>query len=218
MIQIYNYDVLNYFSGSSYARENPLQAGTYLMPARTTTDPPPVVADHQIAKWGGAAWSVDVDYRGTWYDIDTQARIDVWHAGEPQPTNTTDVVPPPGEPTWVFTGSVWERTLEVAKQEKKNEILTAYDAAIETPVVYDGHSYLTNAEFVTLLEVGIEVQAGMVDVYDITHNTYQLTEVNAKQLRDALYTTRLWLVLARESKLKAVDDASDIPTVDGISW
>ena len=218
MIQVYNYDVLNYFTGSSYAQENPVQPGTYLMPARTTVDPPPVVADHQIAKWDGAAWVLDVDYRGTWYDVDTQSRTDVWHPGEPQPANTTDVAPPAGEPTWVFTGSVWERTLEVAKEEKREEINAAYYAAINIPVVYDGHSYIATAEFVTLLETAIEVQTGMVDVYDIDHNTYQMTEINAKGLRDALYTSRIWLVLAREGHLKAVDDASDIPTVDGISW
>ena len=218
MIQVYSYDVLNYFTGSSYAQENPVNPGTYLMPARTTTDPPPVVADHQIAKWGGAGWVLDVDYRGTWYDIDTQSRTDVWHPGEPQPTNTTDVSPPAGEPTWRFTGAAWERTLEVAKEEKAVEITAAYETAINTPVLYDGHQYIATAEFVTLLETAVEVQTGMVDVYDTIHNTYQLTEVNAKGLRDALYTARILLLLVREGHLKAIDDASDIPTVDAISW
>ena len=220
MQEIYHYDIHGFYTTSSFARENPISPGEYLYPARSTNDPPPTVGANQIPRWTAGAWAVDVDYRGKWYDVDTQAEIHVWDAGEPQPTNTTSVPPPANEPTWVYTGTAWERTLDVAKQEKTQQILDAFDIAKEATYNYNGHDYSIKDLFVLLLLTGVELNdgAGMVMVYDVDHNVLALTKPDAQTLVEGVYAASLSLTINRETKLKAINDAADIPTVDAISW
>lgn len=220
MQEIYNFNLQGYYTTMSYARENPMYPGEYLYPARTTPDPPPSVGANQIPRRVSGAWTVDVDYRGSWYDVDTQATIEVWDAGEPQPPNTTNVIPPPNEPTWVFTGTVWERTLTVAKEEKYDEITDAFGVAKEATYSFSGHEYSLKDAFVLLLVGSLDVtdSGGMVSVYDDEHVIITLTKPDAQDLLEGIYTTSIALTLNRETKYREIVDASDIPTVDGISW
>ena len=222
MLQIYNYDLQGYYTTSSFARENPLVPGEYLMPARSTASPPPSVNVNQIAKWSGNAWSVDIDYRGKWYDVDTQTELAVWDAGEPQPSNTTSVMPPANEPTWVFTGSVWERTLDVAKAEKTAEMWQTFDTSKETyTVAYNGRNYTISDLFVSLLLGGITIAAmpgSMVSVYAVDHEVVNLTKTETQDLLDLVYSTSIALTIQREDRLHQIMVAGDIPTVDAISW
>lgn len=218
MITVYSYDVSGYYVGETIAREDPKSPGHYLMPARTTTDPPPSILPNEVPKWLGNAWTTVEDYRGIWYDVDTQQQYQVWEPDEPQPPNTTSVAPPPNEPSWVFTGTVWERTLEVAKTEKRMEIGLAYDTARTTPVSYDGKTYDPTDVFMLFVLSSTEVGGGMQDVFDLDHNTFQLDNIAMQGLRDQVFNTAKALVLNREQKLKVIDDASDISTVDAIQW
>ena len=218
MITVYSYDALGVYVGETIAREDPLAPGTYIMPGKTTTAPPPAVGANEAAVWNGTVWSIQTDARGTWYNIYNQAPTHIFDVGEPAPADATRIAPPPQSPYWQFNGAVWERTLDAAKGEKGDEIRADYDAAIEAPISINGHDYRLTGEFIALLEVAIEVQSGMVDVYDVEHNTFQVTQVDAQSLRDALYLGRLSEVLRRETALKAVADATDISTVDAISY
>lgn len=220
MQEIYNYDIHGFYTTMSYARENPMTPGEYLYPARSTNDPPPSVGPNQIPRRHGNAWVVDVDYRGKWYDVDTQAEIAVWDAGEPQPTNTTAVPPPANEPTWVYTGTAWERTLETAKREKTAEILTAFNVAKEATYSFNGHDFSIEDLFVLLVLTGVELSdgSGMITVYDVEHNVLALTKPDAEMLVEGIYAASLSLTLNRETKLKQIADATDISTVDSISW
>ncbi len=220
MRELYNYDVQGYYTTQTYARLNPLVEGGYLYPARSVDVPPPFIGPNQIARWTGTAWAVDVDYRGKWWDVDTQSEVAVWDAGEPQPTNTTNVPPPPNEPNWKFTGTAWERTLEVAKQEKTTEILNGYSQARSTPTTYEGHQYSREDVFILLMLGAIDVTSmgGMVTTFDVDHNIVSLPKPQAEDLRDLVYTQALSMAINRETKLKAIEDATDIATVDAISW
>ena len=216
MITVYSYNVQGHYVGETIAREDPKNPGTYLLPARTTTDTPPATTTREIAVWDGNSWSIEVDWRGKWYDYVTQAVTEVFDVGVLAPEYTTDIPPP--HPYWQFNGSVWERTLATAQEEKIREIHDAYYLAQTGTVTFNGKEYSLRDGFMLLLLSALSSQSGMIDVYDVNHNSFQIDQNEAGHLRDAIYSAGIQMVLNRETKLKAIDDATDVASVDAITW
>ena len=58
-MHLYHYDRDNgIYLGTRPAREDPMQPGTYLVPAHATTIAPPATVKGKVAAFDGAAWTV----------------------------------------------------------------------------------------------------------------------------------------------------------------
>jgi hypothetical protein len=55
----YGYDEQHYYSGEVYRQENPMEPGTWLMPARATEIPPPAIPEGYRAKFTEAGWILE---------------------------------------------------------------------------------------------------------------------------------------------------------------
>ena len=219
MITVYSYDPNGYYTGETSAREDPKTPGHYLLPARTTTVQPPALGANQAAQWTDPTWTIVDDYRGMWYDVATREETQVFTPGIPQPPNSTDVTPPAEHPTWVFTGTVWERTLEVAKVEKRSEIGDAWYATRSADVTYNGVDYpMGKGEFIMSVLGWLSLDEPMTEVFDTNHNTFQIAKPDLEGLRTAIFQYASLNIIHREQKYKAIDDATTIAAVDGITW
>ena len=79
MPMIYSYSSeTGEYTESRIARENPRRPGEAIMPASSTTTPPPSVGPSQVARWTGTAWQVVPDHRGVtyWTPEGEEVRID----------------------------------------------------------------------------------------------------------------------------------------------
>lgn len=53
---VYSYDLRGYYVGPEKAYESPLEPDTFLLPARSTEVPPPVLEPGYRARWNGEEW------------------------------------------------------------------------------------------------------------------------------------------------------------------
>lgn len=63
-MKIYKHDDAGAFCTAGVARENPLEAGEYLVPRNATKTAPPATGEGEVAIFDGAKWSVTEDHRG----------------------------------------------------------------------------------------------------------------------------------------------------------
>ncbi len=68
-MKIYNYDKQGVFINQTTAKENPLETGKYLIPAKATTIAPPDTKDNEVAVFDGGEWQIKTDFRGVGYYI-----------------------------------------------------------------------------------------------------------------------------------------------------
>lgn len=93
---IYRYHPLSgLFIGAEEADESPLEPGVFLIPAHATELPPPPVADHEVAVFAEAAWTLRPDWRGTVYYTADGARHEITALGEIPPADALDAPPAP---------------------------------------------------------------------------------------------------------------------------
>lgn len=74
-MRIYHYDETGMYTHATDARQDPLEAGRFLIPARSVAVAPPEVAEGYRAVWDGSGWQQVVDARGRYYN---QNREEVW--------------------------------------------------------------------------------------------------------------------------------------------
>ncbi|MGE4291387.1 MAG: hypothetical protein AB7E32_04165 [Desulfovibrio sp.] len=123
-MQIYHFDQQNVeYLGASLARPNPLEHGTFLIPANATMVNPPDTAAGRVACWNGTAWVQVEDHRGVAYwlpgdEWDAPARI------------MEDLGPLPDEALLAAP----EKPASVQAEERRAEILVAL-AALDTAAI-----------------------------------------------------------------------------------
>jgi len=77
---------------------DPRNPTAFLVPGNAVVTPPPIVADRQVAIWGGAEWSIVSDHRDEiWYDPEGRAIV-IEELGDPAALGLSPDAPPPPIP------------------------------------------------------------------------------------------------------------------------
>lgn len=100
-MKVYLYDTNNIYCGEYDAQESPLEPGVYIAPSSSTTTPPPVTANKQVAIFKQDKWRVESDYRGeVWYDKATGEEVVITDVGIPPTTLQPAPIPPSSLELW----------------------------------------------------------------------------------------------------------------------
>lgn len=95
-MQIWNYrhDTGEYV-GPSVADADPLAEGVFLLPAFSTSLPPPTPDAGKVAVFINGAWAQEVDHRGEkWWDVDGNEKT-IDKLGDPSALGLSNIEPPP---------------------------------------------------------------------------------------------------------------------------
>jgi hypothetical protein len=195
----------------------------YVVPANSTAITPPGFGANQIPVFdeGLQQWTVENDFRGNWYDPANGALTKIQDIGVTPPPGFVDTPPP--APGYFWDGDSWERTLELAKQQKIFELNDDFNSATSGTVSYLGKDYNFSFEatrrVIALYWMKDHFLSG--DWEFIASDGEVVILLNEPEAR-ALVTTVIDAykpeVLNLYTKLKAVDDAGDVATVDAITY
>lgn len=92
---IYNYHALTReYLGSSTADPDPMNPGSWLLPAHSTEIAPAEAGEHQVAVYADNSWALQADYRGEIYYKPDRTLVEITELNvEPDPTWTTEPAP-----------------------------------------------------------------------------------------------------------------------------
>jgi len=160
-MKIYHYSKqTNEFIASSDAREDPLEKGSFLIPANSTKIKPPPVPQGKVAVFG-VGWTLEDDIRGTVYWTDKNTSGTIKEINEALPVGST--TNPPGNNDKLFNG-IWlpysdiekAALLESKKEDqvdfsKINAFLKAFILSINDGSFVTGSSY-TGAQMKAIIK------------------------------------------------------------------
>lgn len=162
MKTIYHYHpVTHEFTGSSEARESPLEPGVYLIPALATDTPPPAIQANEVAVLSGGTWTVLPDFRGTYYGPDRKP-VQITEIGVPLPPNLT-VEPVPFSPAELF---------EQQKVADEAEVRRVYEEESEAPVECLGHTWNGGQDSASYIQGAVGLAQALGE------NTVTITDIN----------------------------------------
>ena len=89
MMNIYHYDKIGVYQGTTVARQDPLEPGRYLVPRNATTVAPPAEESGKARVFNGTAWVQREDHRGKLaYNEDNRSGVIIAELG-PVPNRFT---------------------------------------------------------------------------------------------------------------------------------
>lgn len=176
-----------------------------LVPAYSTTIEPPVPTANTVALFDGTNWALVADYRGqSFYDTN----------GEIHTIDSIGVEP--------LVGWTTEPSLAYLAFEKRNEIKSAYQAALVSTVTVAGIEYQGGYESVTRLDSAKRLAelAGLTTVtfFDINNVGHALTIAEAEAVIIAVGNQVQSLFSQKQSKMVNIDAATDAIALDAIIW
>lgn len=127
-MQIYNYNATSgEYIGQSTARPDPMETGSYLIPAHASEVAPPEPGEGQAVVWMGEGWDLVEDHRGVvLYSTATGATVEITELG-PIPDGLTDTAPGEFE---VWDGDEWvvdTEALAASIRAQRDTLLAASD-------------------------------------------------------------------------------------------
>lgn len=226
-MKIYNYDrTTGEYLSIGEAKPDPLDAGSWLIPAFSTTIEPPTAVVHEVAVFTGSFWEIMQDYRtaDAWL-IETAEAVVITEIG-PVPEGVT-LADPTGlaNPIWVGGRWVNDDTAELAdaKESKRTEIKLAYQEAEANSTITVGEStyhsdliHLNNIDLERrLAEANSETEMVVFDV-DLNPHTVSLTAVDSV-MQDIRVNTKANYAKGKDLTLQ-VNQATTVAEVEAINW
>ena len=93
-MNIFNYSAdTGEFISQSIARENPMEAGEFLIPANATTVSPPITGTNEVAVFAGGSWVLTPDFRGVPYFLIADGSDVTFELGESPDVTVQDTFP-----------------------------------------------------------------------------------------------------------------------------
>jgi hypothetical protein len=194
----------------------------YLVPGSATAIAAPVAGANQVPVFDKNlnSWSVQSDYRGTWYDPTNGNPEYIEDIGVSPTLGFVDTPPPAGGYEW--DGAQWVRTLELAKQQKRQEIVDAYNLSLVPTVASVGYSWVISEDAIrlaiSLYWMRKTFLSGDYDFPDASLNIVTLNDVDAKTMLEARANAFKPILGNFIEKSKLINDAVDVATVDAITW
>ena len=105
----YTFNKFGIYSGTIKCQKNPLESG-YLLPRGATWEKPPYVGVNEVAIWANTHWSINNDYRGTWYNKLNKTRMIIKDIGTDYPIGYTRIKPPTQFHIWSINQWVLDQT------------------------------------------------------------------------------------------------------------
>ena len=129
-MKLYHYDKNGLFTHQSTARRNPREEGQFLIPNRTTAEPPPKAEKGKVVVWNNG-WEQSEDHRGKRvYNTDDRSPKTINKPG-PIPEGYTEEAPPSHRHEW--DGSAWvlsDAAKAEIEAEETRDALAATDAGM----------------------------------------------------------------------------------------
>ena len=134
-MDIYHYHPLSgEYLGSSVADESPLEPDIFLIPAHSTSLPPPAVLENQAAVFDDGSWSIVGDWRGNVWHKSTGLSVAHVDLGD-LPPDLTAIAKPNDYSIWGLDG--WITDLVELRRRKSLELKSFAQIAIESGIDSD---------------------------------------------------------------------------------
>jgi hypothetical protein len=159
------------YSGSSFARADPLEEDHFLIPANATEVEPPNAGVGQVAQWGDTGWQAVDDLRGTDYWLADGSAHTITEIGVSLPDGALDAPPPPELTASLIKTSAGLRIAARLKDEKTQRNMNALAAQ------------LLNRKFSGSLN---DADAATLALLDAAFGWVQAMQAKGRELVDAL--------------------------------
>jgi len=207
------------YSGTTIARQDPMDPDNFLLPAYTTIFQPPEVEENYVAVYNedDETWTQEVDYRGSlMYNKETAEESFIDFIGD-IPDEFT-LTPKPGPLySWNEEEDNWTPDLNKVKDYTKERLKEEYERILKEPIDYNDNYFNTDID--SQIEIYGIISLGDQGEYKLYNTDYDLIDLSYQDIiniGEAIQQRNQTLKLQLDEKNKLVGKSKSIKTIQKV--